>query len=481
MLEEEPLDPVVPSSSSSSSSSSSAPSSSTEGLKLTVDIEKDQQSCDHSAVLTAIASLKAPKNENVATERSPCDIVAVVDRSGSMSGSKLELVKEALAYLLTQLQDGDRLSVVAFDHRITHIFGLKRCDEKGRKVMEAKIQRDLRASGGTNIKLGLTAGLNCLKQRKTRNAVSAIMLLTDGQGGAPSSEQLRAWQEENAIPIHCFGFGVDHDAKTLTNIAELSSGNFDFIEKFELVGDAFATCLGGLLSVAAQEVVLKLTCENDYSMIQNINTTYPMKMSNDSKSAEITIPDMLSEESKSIVFTLRVRECPENVEPSPLFSASGSYLDMTAGKDKGIGMTLNKVFCNLARPSNDSAAVFSYPVDKEKNRMKVAEILKEAVQLAESDQLQSARECLECGLKELKASISGNDPALAHLIEDLEETKGRFVSKREYSSRGGYAFCKQKEISHRKQRGMGGKASYCNSVQMAQKVSHSTYAASKKG
>ena len=300
-----------------------------------------------------------------------------------MSGKKLGLVKEALSYLLTQLKDNDRLSVVAFDSRVNHIFGLKKCNEKGRMEMDSQIQRNLRASGGTNIKRGLAFGLDTLKHRKTKNAVSAIMLLTDGQvcslililfllffffflpkrlpqGGAPTSAELKAWQEESCVPIHCFGFGVDHDAKTLTNIAEHSCGAFEFIEKLDMVGEAFATCLGGLLSIAAQEVVLKLACENDYSMIQNINTTYGMKMSNDSKSAEITIPDMLSEETKDIVLTVRVRECPENASPSPLFSASGSYTDMTSGKDKGIGMTLSKVYCDLARPSDDSQAVVSY-------------------------------------------------------------------------------------------------------------------------
>ena len=167
---------------------------------MTVDVEKDQLSCKRSTVISAIASLKvgnpfplflffghsltlqqAPLNESVDTERPPCDIVAVVDRSGSMSGQKLALVKEALSYLITQLKACDRLSVVAFDHRVSHIFGLKRCSEQGRLSMDRSVQTDLHARGGTNIKSGLTFGLDCLKRRSTQNPVAAIMLLTDGQ------------------------------------------------------------------------------------------------------------------------------------------------------------------------------------------------------------------------------------------------------------------------------------------------------------
>jgi uncharacterized protein YegL len=446
------------------------------GLELTVDVEKDRHSCRKMGTITAIASLKAPVSENVDTERPPCDIVAVVDRSGSMTGAKIGLVKEALSYLLTQLKAGDRLSVVSFDHEVYHVFGLKKCSASGRDEMHTRVNShpDMNASGGTNIKLGLTFGLRCLKERKTHNPVSALLLLTDGQGGAPSSAELKSWQQENAVPIHCFGFGRDHDARTLTNISELSNGTFSFIEKLDMVGDAFATCLGGLLSVTAQEVILRLNCENDESMIQHVNTTYPLKMSPDSKSAEITIPDMLAEEKKDVVFTLCVRQCEERQGPTPLFSASGSYLDMRGGKEKGIGMVLSKVVCDLARPVDDANAVLSYSVDKEKNRMKVAEVLKEAVRLAEGNRLDAARETLDAALKEVKNSPSGNDPALACLIEDLNDTKSRFESQARYRQEG-YAFAKQQEQSHRMQRGMGQKMAYCNSAQMVQKCSNSSY------
>ena len=107
----------------------------------------------------------------------------------------------------------------------------------------------------------------------------------------------------------------------------------------------------------------------------------------------------------------------------------------------------------------------------------MAEALKEAVRLAEEDQLESARETLDCALKDLQRSISGD--SLPHLTQDLKETRQRFETRSAYKQ-GGYAFCKQTEVSHRTQRGVAGKASYCNSVQMAQKMSHSSYM-KKKG
>lgn len=50
----------------------------------------------------AIASMRAPLYEP--TSRSPVDIAAVIDKSGSMRGSKLELVKKTLLFVIDQCE-----------------------------------------------------------------------------------------------------------------------------------------------------------------------------------------------------------------------------------------------------------------------------------------------------------------------------------------------------------------------------------------
>lgn len=52
----------------------------------------------------AITTLKAPFYEP--TARAPVDICAVIDRSGSMHGEKLELVKETLEFVIDQCEQG---------------------------------------------------------------------------------------------------------------------------------------------------------------------------------------------------------------------------------------------------------------------------------------------------------------------------------------------------------------------------------------
>lgn len=51
-----------------------------------------------------LVSLKAPKEveEDDEDKRAPIDLVAVIDKSGSMQGEKLNLVKKTLEFVLTQ-------------------------------------------------------------------------------------------------------------------------------------------------------------------------------------------------------------------------------------------------------------------------------------------------------------------------------------------------------------------------------------------
>ena len=51
----------------------------------------------------ATASLKAPFYE--LTVRAPVDIVAVIDKSGSMHGAKLDLVKKTLLFVIDQCKE----------------------------------------------------------------------------------------------------------------------------------------------------------------------------------------------------------------------------------------------------------------------------------------------------------------------------------------------------------------------------------------
>ena len=74
-------------------------------------------------------------------------------------------------------------------------------------------------SGGTSIGDGLNIALKILTERKYRNKVSSILLLSDGVDdfGRNYIEKILKKQKDTApFSIHTFGFGPDHDSQLMT-------------------------------------------------------------------------------------------------------------------------------------------------------------------------------------------------------------------------------------------------------------------------
>jgi len=74
-----------------------------------------------------IAPTYIPKEGEI---RAPIDLVCVIDKSGSMGGEKIRLVKESLLFMIDQLKSGDRLSIVSFDSSVKVEINLTDVDEK---------------------------------------------------------------------------------------------------------------------------------------------------------------------------------------------------------------------------------------------------------------------------------------------------------------------------------------------------------------
>merc|ERR1719191_131068 len=111
----------------------------------------------------------------------------------------------------------------------------------------------LQANGGTSIAAGLDSGLLGMEQRRQRNKVSAILLLTDGQDSSTRRQipdLVRRAAAANCA-IYAFGFGADHDAALLSEIAEQAQTPFTFVENTSKIREAFAGAVGGLSSIVA--------------------------------------------------------------------------------------------------------------------------------------------------------------------------------------------------------------------------------------
>jgi hypothetical protein len=132
---------------------------------------------------------KAPAAAAQASARVPIDLVTVLDTSGSMRGYKLALLKQAMGFVIDNLNPSDRLSIVTFSDNARRIIRLMRMSDAGKASAKGAMESVVAASL-TNIGGGLRVAADVLDCRRERNAVTGIILLSDGH--EPTTTKHRA-------------------------------------------------------------------------------------------------------------------------------------------------------------------------------------------------------------------------------------------------------------------------------------------------
>eukprot|EP01013_Petalomonas_cantuscygni_P042008 TRINITY_DN753_c0_g1_i4.p1 TRINITY_DN753_c0_g1~~TRINITY_DN753_c0_g1_i4.p1 ORF type:complete len:821 (+),score=160.16 TRINITY_DN753_c0_g1_i4:83-2464(+) len=253
-----------------------------------------------------------PMPPQEASRRPPVQLVAVVDKSGSMGGSKIELVRRSLEFVVGQMTARDTMGLVEFDSHVSVTVPASVMDADGKAAATQALSR-LQKGTCTNLGGGLVAGLRQLgvqaeslasvaaHQSRPRGtffgqsrappppqAASArvppekvppvpqgdvcLWLLTDGAAneGCTDVEALARMVRDAReylrargcfLTISCFGFGADHVASFLRAIAEVGGGPYVYVSDPDEVADAFGGALGGLMSGIARQVVVKATVE----------------------------------------------------------------------------------------------------------------------------------------------------------------------------------------------------------------------------
>ena len=107
------------------------------------------------------------------------DLVIAIDVSGSMSGSRLKLVKSTVKHVFDSLEEKDRVSIITYNKSAKRVFGLKRLTHSNKKEMLEKVNA-LKAGGQTNMYCAMELALAVFKQRRYINPISSILLLSDG-------------------------------------------------------------------------------------------------------------------------------------------------------------------------------------------------------------------------------------------------------------------------------------------------------------
>ncbi|KAI3882045.1 hypothetical protein MKX03_006255, partial [Papaver bracteatum] len=374
---------------------------------------------------------------NSETCRAPIDLVTVLDVSGSMTGKKIQLVKLAMGFVIDNLDASDRLSVISFSDYASRLFPLLLMTDSGKKrALEAVNSLD--ADGCTNIVEGLKKGTKVIDDRRYKNPVCSIMLLSDGQDSYTNTINLKEISRTQ-IPVHTFGFGADHDPIMLHSIAESSKGTFSFIEAEGIIQDAFAQRIGGLLSVAVQDLKVHIKSLDPHLSISQLKAgSYSTSLTGENQTGSVDIGDLYADEERDFLALMNI---PVVTDEDPndqmkLVSVCCSYKDPFTKESS----TTEVVEVKLQRPGmvNEEDMVVSIEVDRQKNRLQAAEAMSNSRAAAERGDLTGAQSILDDCRMRMADTISAHacDEFSANLALELQEAGSRMKNKKVYESTG---------------------------------------------
>ncbi len=174
----------------------------------------------------------------VVAASAPLNLALVLDRSGSMAGQKIRDLRQAARLTLDRLSPDDLVSLVLFDDTVDVLAAARPAAD--RAALLAQIER-IDERGGTQMSLGLQAGLAQLRAGLGPDRVSRLVLLTDGETWDDEARCREMAQQAAAlgVPITALGLGDEWNQALLTDLADLSGGNWEFIDTPDRILAAF--------------------------------------------------------------------------------------------------------------------------------------------------------------------------------------------------------------------------------------------------
>ncbi len=207
--------------------------------------------------------LASPEIARDVAERPKKTVLFVVDRSGSMSGQKIEQAKGALKFVLNNLRDGDLFNIIAYDSAVESFRAeLQKFDADGRKAALAFID-GIYAGGSTNIDGALAAALDQLRDASRPNSV---LFLTDGLPTAGESNEMKIVanaQANNRVRARVVAFGVGYDvnSRLLDKLARQNHGQSEYVRPDENIEDRVSRLYNRIEAPVMTDVAIKFALD----------------------------------------------------------------------------------------------------------------------------------------------------------------------------------------------------------------------------
>jgi len=196
------------------------------------------------------------------SDQGPCNLVFLIDTSGSMaSHNKLPLLKKAFRLLLDELDEGDRIAIVAYAGSAGLVLPSTPVSQK-EKILAAV--NSFRAGGSTAGGAGIKLAYKVAKENLIKGGNNRVILATDGDfnvGVSSTGELVRLIEDKRKDDIYLticgFGMGNYKDGR-MEQISNAGNGNYFYIDNIREAEKVFVTEMRATLFTIAKDVKIQI-------------------------------------------------------------------------------------------------------------------------------------------------------------------------------------------------------------------------------
>ncbi len=222
--------------------------------------------------------LASPEFKQATQEALPKDMVFVVDRSGSMTGKKIDQVKESLRFVINQLNVGDRFNIVSYSSDIdTFKPELLALDPTVREQALGYVE-GLYAGGSTHISGALETAFGLLAGS---DRPQYIVFLTDGLPTAGVTQEAKIVEmtrkaNQSRARLLSLGVGYDVNSRLLDRLTHQNRGQTEYVRPEESIETYISRLYSRIASPVLTDIKIEfLNRQRDVAEGALVNRVYP--------------------------------------------------------------------------------------------------------------------------------------------------------------------------------------------------------------
>lgn len=198
----------------------------------------------------------------------------VIDRSTSMKGSRIEMVRENIIQFIEKLRPTDLVSIITFNDRADLLLTPTKVADTN--LISEKLAT-INCSGSTEIYTGLKTGFDLLWGNGSSGIRKQLILLTDGHtyGDEDACYNLAQKLQTRGITLSALGIGHEWNDIFLDRLSGLTGGNSTFISSTQDLRNYVKSLSESISITAAENLSL------DYQSEEGVETKYLYRLSPD--------------------------------------------------------------------------------------------------------------------------------------------------------------------------------------------------------